>query len=79
MDVRKMVGQIYRRANERPAPWFDHAGNLGDPRTGMKLAGIKGANGALSSEEREEEEIARYSFVDYVSSREVVQGDVLIG
>jgi carnitine O-acetyltransferase len=72
MDVHNMLRQIYRKANERPAPWVDHAGNLRDPRTGMKLAGIKGANGALSSEEEEEEEIAGYSFFDSVSPREVV-------
>ena len=82
MDVRKMLGQIYRRANERPVPWIDHAGNLGNPpgnpRTRMKMAGAEGSNEA-ESEDEDEEEIARYSFIDSVSSREVVQGDVLSG
>jgi carnitine O-acetyltransferase len=67
MEVHKMLGQIYRRANERPAPWVDHASNLGNPRTRMKMAGAKGSNEA-ESEDEDEEEIAGYSFIDSVGS-----------
>jgi carnitine O-acetyltransferase len=74
VDVHNMLSQIYRKANERPAPWVDHAGNLGDA-AGMKLAGTKGENGELSCED--EEEIGGYSFFNSVSPRGVMSGDVL--
>ena len=37
VDVRGMLIQLHRAANERPAPFVDHAGVLRDSKTGHPI------------------------------------------
>lgn len=37
-EVQRMVLQLHRQANERPAPFVDHAGVLRDARTGVPIS-----------------------------------------
>ena len=39
-----MILQIYRQANERPAPFVDHTGTLRDARTGEPIMPAGGRN-----------------------------------
>ena len=49
LDVQKLLIQLHRSANQRPAPFVDHLGILRDSKTGRPI------NGALSSGEESEE------------------------
>lgn len=51
LDIQRLLVQLHRSANERPAPFVDHLGVLRDSKTGRPI------NGYLS-EEGSEEEIA---------------------
>jgi carnitine O-acetyltransferase len=42
IDVQKMILQIYRQANERPAPFVDHTGTLRDAKTGEPIMPVHG-------------------------------------
>jgi carnitine O-acetyltransferase len=63
LDVQKLLIQLYRSANQRPAPFVDHLGILRDSKTGRPI------NGALSSGEESEEdgenEVALRKFLSY--------------
>ena len=37
LDVQRMLVQLHREANERPAPFVDHAGVLRDSKTGRPI------------------------------------------
>jgi carnitine O-acetyltransferase len=50
-DVQRVLIQVHRSANERPAPFVDHLGILRDSKTGRPI------NGYLSDEGEELEEI----------------------
>ncbi|KAH8824225.1 acyltransferase ChoActase/COT/CPT [Flagelloscypha sp. PMI_526] len=68
-DVQKLLIQIHRSANERPAPFVDHAGVLRDSKTGRKIDGYHVREGSVEDEEEEEEvtgegDVAGYSFFD---------------
>ena len=39
LDVQRMLVQLHREANERPAPFVDHAGVLRDSKTGRPISG----------------------------------------
>ena len=51
-DIQRLLIQVHRSANERPAPFVDHLGILRDSKTGRPI------NGYLSDEGEEVEEIA---------------------
>ncbi|KAF9528240.1 carnitine acetyl transferase [Crepidotus variabilis] len=59
-DMQRMLIQLHRSANERPAPFVDHHGILRDSKTGRPI------NGAASDSEGEDEEVPLpgYSFFD---------------
>ena len=38
-DVHRMLVQLHRAANERPAPFIDHSGTLRDSKTGRPIHG----------------------------------------
>ncbi|KAI0050201.1 acyltransferase ChoActase/COT/CPT [Auriscalpium vulgare] len=60
-DVQRILIGLVRAANERPAPFVDHAGTLRDARTGRAI------NGLTSDDEDEEQDTMRasgYSFFD---------------
>ncbi|KAF8888280.1 acyltransferase ChoActase/COT/CPT [Infundibulicybe gibba] len=59
-DIQRLLIQLHREANERPAPFVDHAGILRDSKTGRAI------HGYTSEEGSEEEDIAMpgYSFFD---------------
>ncbi|KIM49753.1 hypothetical protein M413DRAFT_438894 [Hebeloma cylindrosporum] len=63
LDVQKLLIQLHRSANQRPAPFVDHLGILRDSKTGRPI------NGALSSGEESEDgenqvALPGYSFFD---------------
>ncbi|GJJ11727.1 hypothetical protein Clacol_005965 [Clathrus columnatus] len=62
-DVQRLILQIYKQANERPAPFVDHSGTLRDGRTGRPIVNINNEQ-AVDEEEAEEELISGYSFFD---------------
>ena len=37
LDVQRILIQLHREANERPAPFVDHAGVLRDSKTGRPI------------------------------------------
>lgn len=39
LDIQRMLIQLHREANERPAPFVDHAGVLRDSKTGRPING----------------------------------------
>ncbi|KAF8801872.1 acyltransferase ChoActase/COT/CPT [Phlegmacium glaucopus] len=59
LDIQRLLIQLHRSANERPAPFVDHLGILRDSKTGRPI------NGTVSDEE-EDDEVAMpgYSFFD---------------
>ncbi|KAF9460928.1 acyltransferase ChoActase/COT/CPT [Collybia nuda] len=59
-DIQRLLIQLHRSANERPAPFVDHLGVLRDSKTGRPI------NGYSSEEGSDEEGIAMpgYSFFD---------------
>nr|GAT52991.1 predicted protein [Mycena chlorophos] len=60
LDVQRVLIQLHRDANERPAPFVDHSGILRDSKTGRAINGTA----ALSDNEEEDVSIAGYSFFD---------------
>ncbi|KAJ6455968.1 acyltransferase ChoActase/COT/CPT [Mycena vitilis] len=57
LDVQRILVQLHRDANERPAPFVDHSGILRDSKTGRAI------NGSAEAQE-EEIEFPGYSFFD---------------
>ncbi|EIW74513.1 carnitine acetyl transferase [Coniophora puteana RWD-64-598 SS2] len=60
-DVQRVLVQLHRSANERPAPFVDHAGILRDSKTGRP---ISGQNYVSDGEEDYEDTMPGYSFFD---------------
>ncbi|KAG1762110.1 hypothetical protein EDD22DRAFT_893062 [Suillus occidentalis] len=62
MEVQRILIQLHRSANERPAPFVDHAGILRDSKTGRPING----HGYKSDESRSdyEDTMHGYSFFD---------------
>ncbi|CAA7260966.1 unnamed protein product [Cyclocybe aegerita] len=60
LDVQRLLIQLHRAANERPAPFVDHLGILRDSKTGRPI------HGATSDGDSDEEEVPLpgYSFFD---------------
>ncbi|KAJ7611809.1 acyltransferase ChoActase/COT/CPT [Roridomyces roridus] len=58
-DVQRVLVQLHRDANERPAPFVDHTGILRDSKTGRPING-----GANTDSEDEDIELPGYSFFD---------------
>jgi hypothetical protein len=56
LDIQRLLVQLHRSANERPAPFVDHLGILRDSKTGRPI------NGYLSDEGSDAEEIAMRKF-----------------
>ncbi|KAL0947772.1 hypothetical protein HGRIS_013848 [Hohenbuehelia grisea] len=42
LDIQKLLVQLHREANERPAPFVDHAGVMRDSKTGRPINGYAG-------------------------------------
>ncbi|PFH53536.1 hypothetical protein AMATHDRAFT_1190 [Amanita thiersii Skay4041] len=59
-DIQRILIQLHRSANERPAPFVDHLGILRDSKTGRPI------NGYTSNSSSDEDEVALpgYSFFD---------------
>lgn len=55
-DIQRLLIQLHRSANERPAPFVDHTGILRDSKTGRPI------NGYTSNEVSDEEEITMREF-----------------
>ncbi|KAH6905792.1 carnitine acetyl transferase [Coprinopsis sp. MPI-PUGE-AT-0042] len=60
-EIQRMLTQLHRAANERPAPFVDHTGILRDGKTGRPINGLSGGE---SSEEEDEAAMPGYSFFD---------------
>ncbi|PPR07072.1 hypothetical protein CVT24_010973 [Panaeolus cyanescens] len=60
LDVQRVLVQLHRSANERPAPFVDHLGILRDSKTGRPIHGASDE----SSEDDEEVAMPGYSFFD---------------
>ncbi|KAJ7119092.1 acyltransferase ChoActase/COT/CPT [Mycena epipterygia] len=60
-DVQRILIQLHRDANERPAPFVDHTGILRDSKTGRAINGSADATDGTSDEEIE---LPGYSFFD---------------
>ncbi|KAF7294546.1 Carn-acyltransf domain-containing protein [Mycena indigotica] len=58
LEVQRILIQLHRDANERPAPFVDHSGILRDSKTGRAI------NGHIDTDDEDEIEIAGYSFFD---------------
>lgn len=58
LDVQRMLIQLHRSANERPAPFVDHAGVLRDSKTGRPI------NGHVEQHELDDDTMPGYSFFD---------------
>lgn len=56
LDVQRMLIQLHRSANERPAPFVDHAGVLRDSKTGRPI------NGHVSEEDVDEDPMGSWSY-----------------
>ena len=59
LDIQRLLIQLHRSANERPAPFVDHLGVLRDSKTGRPING-----GDL---DEEEDEVAMRKFFFYLS------------
>ncbi|KAF9043985.1 acyltransferase ChoActase/COT/CPT [Panaeolus papilionaceus] len=59
LDIQRVLVQLHRSANERPAPFVDHLGILRDSKTGRPIHGASD-----SSEEDEDVSMPGYSFFD---------------
>ncbi|KAJ6630325.1 acyltransferase ChoActase/COT/CPT [Mycena sp. CBHHK59/15] len=57
-DMQRILIQLHRDANERPAPFVDHTGILRDSKTGRAI------NGSADADAEEEIELSGYSFFD---------------
>jgi len=58
LEIQRMLVQLYKLANEHPAPFVDHHGILRDSKTGRPI------NGYTSEDEGEEVALPGYSFFD---------------
>ncbi|KAF6758607.1 carnitine acetyl transferase [Ephemerocybe angulata] len=60
LEIQRVLIQLHRAANQRPAPFVDHSGVLRDGKTGRPI------HGATSESEESEEEVSMpgYSFFD---------------
>jgi len=63
LDIQRLLIQLHRSANERPAPFVDHAGVLRDSKTGRAINGYAG-NGYSDDWEAEDLAMPGYSFFD---------------
>ena len=68
-DVQRMIIQLHKSANPKPAPFVDHAGILRDARTGRPINGV--GNLSLTEddepvEESDEEALSKFSFFLFV-------------
>jgi carnitine O-acetyltransferase len=52
LEIQKMLVLLHREANERPAPFVDHAGVLRDSKTGRAINGYV-SNGSDSDDEED--------------------------
>ncbi|KAK7035989.1 carn-acyltransf domain-containing protein [Favolaschia claudopus] len=59
-DVQRILVQLHRDANERPAPFIDHSGILRDSKTGRPING----SADVPADDTEEIDIPGYSFFD---------------
>ncbi|KAF9009662.1 acyltransferase ChoActase/COT/CPT [Cyathus striatus] len=59
-DIQRILIQLYRAANERPAPFVDHLGILRDSKTGRPIHGYASDSGSDS----EDVSMPGYSFFD---------------
>ena len=50
LDIQRLLIQLHRSANERPAPFVDHLGILRDSKTGRPING--------TNEDEDEDEVA---------------------
>ncbi|KAH7907585.1 carnitine acetyl transferase [Hygrophoropsis aurantiaca] len=62
LDVQRILVQLYLSANERPAPFVDHAGILRDSKTGRPINGHANASDEEGSDY--EDTMPGYSFFD---------------
>jgi carnitine O-acetyltransferase len=60
LDIQRLLIQLHRSANERPAPFVDHLGILRDSKTGRPING--------TDEDEDEEEVAMREFFSFISS-----------
>ncbi|TFK62476.1 acyltransferase ChoActase/COT/CPT [Pluteus cervinus] len=69
-DIQRILIQMHRSANERPAPFIDHLGILRDSKTGRP---IHGGSGSDNDDEEEDEVVpmSGYSFFDSVDVERV--------
>ncbi|KAF4604357.1 hypothetical protein EYR40_001536 [Pleurotus pulmonarius] len=66
-EVKAVMVEVYRAANQRPEPWVDHAGVLRDSKTGRRIGSVNANGGGYKSDSGSEEEevsIPGYSFFD---------------
>ncbi|KAF4614747.1 hypothetical protein D9613_003408 [Agrocybe pediades] len=62
LDMQRLLIQLHRSANQRPAPFVDHLGILRDSKTGRPIHGATSDSG--SSDEEEVVAMPGYSFFD---------------
>lgn len=60
LDIQRLLVQLHRSANERPAPFVDHLGVLRDSKTGRPINGYASDDGS----DTEEITMPGYSFFD---------------
>lgn len=65
-EIQRILVQLHRAANARPAPFVDHLGILRDSKTGRRIIGIAYENGSEENlaEGTEEIPMLGYSFFD---------------
>jgi carnitine O-acetyltransferase len=61
LDIQRMLIQLHRSANQRPAPFVDHSGILRDSKTGRP---INGATSESSDDDEDAYDMPGYSFFD---------------
>jgi len=70
LDAQRLLIQLHRSANERPAPFVDHLGVLRDSKTGRPINGYGNGYGSMSTSSDEDEDVEEtielpgYSFFD---------------
>ncbi|KII91956.1 hypothetical protein PLICRDRAFT_38814 [Plicaturopsis crispa FD-325 SS-3] len=62
LDIQRLLVHLHRSANERPAPFVDHAGILRDSKTGRPINGY--ASDLENGSDSEGDTMAGYSFFD---------------
>ena len=61
LDIQRLLIQLHRSANERPAPFVDHLGVLRDSKTGRPI------NGGDLDEEEDEVAMRKFFFLPFPS------------